>query len=419
MGFAAGRVTFCRFNVVGDAPVSVDDTAIGTLSDHAFKETDAAGPDDVETGFVGNAHLFDTQFSYDANAFGNPPGSLLLCGVRIDSHQVPAEVRHAYRKMEEQAVAALNPSGFASKAQKRDAQDVAERHIHEELRSGKYRKSKLTPILWNLATRQLFVGATAASAVEHVASLLYRAFNVQLEPLSAGGAAQHVFGANQRDFEDLLPARFTNPPADAKADHEDAEGPADINIPRVPWIKSGHNTRDFLGNEMLIWLWWTTETSDSVIRVPEFVAGKSTGRHSDIAVMFDRSLDMDCAWDVRGKQSLRGDKPTRLPEAAEALATGKWPRKAGLILADNDDETQWELTLQGDRMQVSGLALPKIEEAETMRDIIDARLDLTVRLADVLDGLFRVYLDERRSSGWSGKRDAIREWIAARRKKRK
>ena len=66
---------------------------------------------------------------------------------------------------------------------------------------------------------------------------------------------------------------------------------------------------------------------------------------------------MDCAWERTGKQTLRGENPTRLPEAADALATGKWVRKAGLILADA--EHQWELTLQGDTMTVGAAALPE------------------------------------------------------------
>ena len=125
MGFHSGRVTFCRFRVVGDAPVTVDETVLGTLKDHAFAEQPVAAPDQVEVGFTTGVHLLDTDFTYETNGYGDPAGSLLLFALRIDTHQVPGEIRQAYRVMEELAVASANPSGFASRAQKRDAADAA------------------------------------------------------------------------------------------------------------------------------------------------------------------------------------------------------------------------------------------------------------------------------------------------------
>ena len=132
----------------------------------------------------------------------------------------------------------------------------------------------------------------------------------------------------------------------------------------------------------------------------------------------DRTLDMDCAWEATGKQSLRGPKPTHLPEAGEALASGKWPRKAGLILADADDETQWELSLQGDKFMISGAALPKVEEATSPREITDMRLQSTLRLASVVDGLFLAFLEERMKKSWGTQRETMREWIKARKRKK-
>lgn len=416
MSFSSGRVSFCRFKVDGDAPAAVDETVLGTLKDHAFHEAAIGVPDVVEAGFITGTHLFDTQFTYEANAFGDPPGSLLLCALRLDTHQVPAEVSHAYKQIETQAAAKLNPSGFASKAQKKDAADVADRRLHDEIAAGKYRRSKVVPVLWDLAGRQLFLGATSNAAVEQIASQMGEAFNVDLEMLTSGVAASQFFSGNRRDFEDLQPSPFTAPPKDARAATEEAgEGKAlDVAIPTTPWIAAASNTRDFLGNEWLIWLWWLVENEGGVVTVPDRAGGKKTGRQSRIALVIDRSLDMDCAWDVTGRQSLRGGRPTLLPEAGEALAEGKWPRKMGLILADADDETQWELSLQGDRLAVSGAAMPKVEEATSPREITDARLQSTVRLAGVLDGLFHAFLAERTGKGWASRREVIREWIKAR-----
>lgn len=420
MSFHSGRVSYCRFMVVGDAPLSVDETALATLKDHAFAASEIGSPDQVEAGFITGAHLYDTQFTYETNAYGNPPGSLLLFALRLDTHQVPGEVKQAYRAIEEQAVAKENPSGFASRAQKRDAMDVVERKLHEEISQGRYRKSKSIPVMWDLAAKQLYLGATSNVAIEQISKLMSFAFAVDLRLMTAGTFAEDVFAGNKRDFEDLSPSQFTAPPKDAREAGEEDEGelPQDISVPVTPWVHASVSTRDFLGNELFIWLWSKLESGENIINIPALADGKKTGKKIRLAVVIDRSLDMDCAWDATGKQSLRGPKPTHLPEAGEALAAGKWPRKLGLILADADDETQWELSLQGDKWLVSGAALPKVEEATSPREITDMRLQSTLRLSAVIDGLYLTFLDERMSSSWPTKRDGIREWIKARRKKR-
>lgn len=417
MGFGTGRVTFCRYRVVGDAPVSATETILGTLADHTFKEQEFGTPDEVESGFISSSHLYDTEFSFENNVFGNPAGSVLLFAVRIDTHQVPADVKFAHRKMQEKSMAELNPSGFATRAQKMEAKDAAERDIRDDLAAGKYRKSKAVPMMWDLSSKRLYAGASTNQVFEQIARLMAEAFNVTIEPLSSGTIGELAFGANHRDFEDLQPSRFTSPPPESTEDFENADGPADINTPVLPWTHASISTRDFLGNEMLVWLWYLNEAGETVIRVPEYVNGEANGKRSNIAIVFHQSLDMDCAWDVRGKQSLRSSKPTRLPESAEALATGKWPRKVGMIIADDDDGTQWELTLQADRFNISGAALPKIEEAETPREALEQRLELITRLGDVLDGIFHAFMTERMEPSWESKRQAIREWITQRRKK--
>ena len=83
---------------------------------------------------------------------------------------------------------------------------------------------------------------------------------------------------------------------------------------------------------------------------------------------------MDCAWEIGGKVTVRCDKPTSLAEADDALKTGKWPRRFGLIVSDG--EHQWDLTIGGDTLNVSAALLPDITEAQTPREVIEQRLGL-------------------------------------------
>ncbi len=168
MAFHSGRVTFSRFRVQpagGDAPAAVDETLLSILSEHRFRETEIGAPEEVEVGFITGEHLLDTQFSYEKNGFG-VGSTLLLCAMRMDTHKVPADVKQAYRKLNEQAAAEGNPSGFASKGQKREAQELAGRQVQEDLASGKFRKSKSVPLMWDLASGMLYCGANGNTVIE-------------------------------------------------------------------------------------------------------------------------------------------------------------------------------------------------------------------------------------------------------------
>ena len=413
MPFHAGRVSFCRFRVEGDAPDAVDDTTLATLAEFAFAEREIGAPDEIESGWTTGEHLLDTQFTYEKNGYG-ADATLLLFALRIDTHRVPGDLKHAYRRMNELAVAAASPTGFASKRERRDAKETAQQQVREDLAAGKHRKSKAVPLLWDLKGRTLYCAAPSNKVMELLSSQFHQSFNAKLTHLSSGALAGDLLRASGkgRDYEDLLPSPFTAPPDGAALDHEDADKPRDVKIPAVPWVKAATDMKDFLGNEFAIWLWWMIEAGEGLVKV-ETDAGKA-----EVAVMVDAVLDMECAWGVLGKQALRAGGPTRLAEAGVALASGKWPRKAGLVIADNlaGDGVQWKFTLQADRWTVSGATLPEVPDAQTPREATEARLANTRQLASMLDGLFKAFLSQRVSSGWAAKRRAIHEWIVKRKR---
>jgi len=421
MSFETGRVTFTRFHVAGDAPTHVDDAFLSILSEARFREN-APGeghigtPDEVEAGFTTGVHLFDTQFTYEKNGYGSQGSGMALFALRLDTHKVPADVKKAYKVMNELAAASGNPTGFASKSEKREARETAKEQVREELASGKYRKTKIVPILWDFANQRLLCGAAGTTVIEHLSRLMRQSFGVELDNLSAGVLAGNLIKAQgkSRDYEDLRPSAFTAPPDaprtpnDQDADHAAVASGAG-GLPVLPWIAKAVDLKDYLGNEFLLWLWWHGEHAQDRSAIP-------TESMGEVFVALDKALDMDCAWDLTGKQTLRGENPTRLPEAADALLTGKWPRKVGMILAN--DEHQWELTLQGDQFIVSGAVLPEIEsgDAATPRELIERRLELVTALSSTLDALFIAFLTRRASGPWANDRDAMKAWIKQRAK---
>ena len=382
----------------------MDQKLLDTLADQAFVETEVGAPQEVEAGFVTGEHLFDTQFSYEKNDFGQ----CCLFGLRIDTHQVPPAVKKAFRMMHEKALAADNPSGFASRNQKREALEAAEDQARQELASGRHRRSKMISVLWDLRRQTLYCGTSGAKALEILCRKMRQAFGVELSVVSSGSLAAALLEKQGlvQQFDTLQPSRFTDAPAAAHNDDPGEGGySGGYETPPIPWLSRAMSDKDFLGNEFLLWLWWRTETGSGEIEIP------GTNGERAVAVLVDRALDMDCAWGLTGRQSLRGTSVTRLPEAAEALRIGKWPRKLGLIVADGND--QCELTFGGDSLSVNGAKLPDIDDVSTNREFVEARLEQVIDLTELLDGLYGVFLAKRATDKWPTVLSEISQWIEA------
>lgn len=401
MPITSGRVSYCRFRVQGDAPSAVDETLLDLLHEHHFRETEIGAPDEVEAGWVTAEHLMDTQFSYDKIAYG----PFALFALRLDTHKVPGEVKQAYQKMNEQTAATDSPTGFASKAEKREAKELAARQVQEDLAAGRFRKSRSVQIAWDLANGLVFCANASGSVVEQLVRLFRKTFAVELTPMTGGTEAGYFLHAQgkSRDYEDLLPSALTKPPVDRGHHDSDEADTRERNTPVCPWVTKSIDLKDFVGNEWLTWLWWMQEEHEGVIE---------TDKAGELFITITRQLDLDCAWEIGGKVAVRCDKPTSLAEADDALKTGKWPRKLGLILSDG--EHQWDLTLGGDTLNVSAALLPEITEAQTPREVIEQRLGLTGSLAFALDQLYATFLKQRTASGWTGKRETISKWIKQR-----
>lgn len=386
MGFDAGSISFRRFAVVGKSVSEVTEGVLKRVEEHAL-QPGQFGVEEVEYGWNGGRHIFDGEFSFENNVYAD----CLFFALRIDTNKVPGVVKKAYTLMEEATVAKGNPSGFISKAQKREVKDTVNQKIEEDLKSGKFRRSKLVPLLWDLPNQMVYCTASG-DTFEKLAEIFERTFKCELLPLSAGALGQRVLveAGKRRDYEDLRPTRFANGP-----DGESQQ-------PEYPWVAKGPEPKNFLGNEFLLWLWFHADAKDGEVKTKE--AG-------EVAILFDRSLDLDCTYGATGKDSLRGTGPTRMPEAKDALRTGKVPRKAFLTI--NARGNQYDFTINAEQFLLSGAKLPPIEEAETARVLFEERIALLRDLAGTLDALFETFLEVRASGAWEGQVNLMRKWIAS------
>ena len=128
-----------------------------------------------------------------------------------------------------------------------------------------------------------------------------------------------------------------------------------------------------------------------------------------MTVYIDRSLDLDCAYGQTGRDGLRGEGPSRSPEAKDALRTGKVPRRAGLIV--DAAGHQYSLTLSAEALAVGSLKMPEVEEAESPRVVFEERVAMLRELNKSLDALFDTFLKTRAASGWESYTNGVRRWI--------
>lgn len=377
--------SFRRFAVIGpNQPDAPDVLRLQKLEADLPQVQELGIPEPVEYGWCGGSHIEDSEFSFRNNVFND----CLLFALRIDTNKVPAAIATAYRLQAEQLAAKDNPSGFISKKQKAECKDEVRKRLDDELRTGKHRRSKLVPVLWDLAEHVVYANGSESDQ-DKLREIFLRTFNLELHPLSAGSLACQFLEplGKRRDYEDLKPTRFVYGPG------------GDSQWPDYPWVMRGPEPKDFLGNEFVLWLWHHADNGSGVIRIGE----------GDATVMFDKSIDLDCAYGETGKDTFRGVGVANMPEAHKALLSGKAPRKAGIIL--DHQGAGYHFTLRAETMAISALQLPEVEEADSPRTLLEEQITQLRDFTKSFDALYQCFLQERISPAWQQKRDQIRTWI--------
>lgn len=383
MGFLAGPITFEAFRITGSPPRILGLEHIEALQRLSIGQTETSATEQARVGFLAGGHLFDRDFDLEKNVLAEA----LHCAVRIDTDQIPAAVRRAWLQMELAAYVAESPSGRPTKTQRQEAKDAVQARCEQEAQSGKFRRMQQFPALWDARENILYIGGSSASASELGGDLFTRAFELELTRLTAGQRAQEwATEAKQRKLLDQITPAVFHPQAPA---------------PEITWWNQEPNNYDFLGNEFLLWLWWRWEAQSDTLRLPD---------GSEVTGMLARTLSLECPRGESGKETITAEGPSQLPEAAQAIRSGKLPRRAGLSLARQGE--QYELVLQAERFSVSGAKILKEETAEG-RALLEERIESVRELNATLDLLFRAFCEVRISKSWPGELEELRRWLKA------
>jgi hypothetical protein len=382
MGFYSGRVSFLRFKVNGPAPRLFDQEHLDRLADRQAGRQRIASADGVETGWTAGEHILDTDFQLEKNIINDT----LTFDLRVDTDKIPADLLRAYYAVELKALTRKNPSGLPSAKQKREAKESARERLELEAKDGRYRKRKCIPVLWDRLSNEVLFGATSIAQVDRLCSLFEQTFGVEIACVTAGQRAYSLAELHSRTrmVDDSAPSAFV--PGVTPAD--------------VAWI-ADESSRDFIGNEFLLWLWYHTDVASDTIKLAD---------GSEVTLMLARTLTLECPRGQTGYETISSEGPTRLPEARRAIQSGKLPRKVGLTLVRHAE--QYELALHAETLAVAGGKLPAPDESITeARAKLDERATQIRNLIETLDLLYDAFGQKRFGSEWESELVGMQKWL--------
>lgn len=383
MGFLSGSVSFERFRIDGPPLKKFTAKHVGTLEKFAIGKIVGSTPEEALIGFVAGRHLFDQDFAVEKNVVDD----ILHCGLRIDTNKIPSALRKAWLAIELAPLLAENPGGRISKAARQEAQQAVDARCEEEAKTGKFKRMQQFPALWDARDQLLYLGTSSQGSVTAACDLFERAFGLQLEHIGAGKLAHRWAGEAKKlkQLEALEPTVF----------HADEPGA------HAAWLNHEGAGFDFLGNEFLLWLWWSLETEDDTVTLSD---------DSEVVVMLNRTLTLECPRADSGKETITAEAPVRLPEAHHALKFGKLPRKSGLMLVRNG--VQYDFVLQAESFGVSGGKIKFSEQDEADTESAEhLRIEGLRGLVESLDLLYAKFLERRVAKSWSDDVQQIRRWL--------
>ncbi|QDS93091.1 hypothetical protein FF011L_18460 [Roseimaritima multifibrata] len=379
MPFLGGSLAFERFSVTGFEAGSFGEEHLELLQQNAAGNVETASTENVHVGFLGGTHVFDQDFDLAKNLINEA----VHCSVRIDTNQIPSAIRKAWLQMELNAISKDNPSGTPTKSQRKEAKEAVEQRCEVEAATGKYRKMQHFPMLWDYRQETLYFGGSTGNASGHCTDLLERVYELELRHITSGAIAQAWGSANDRyaEVDDVVPAIFvpTLPYSD------------------VAWANEHSKVPDFLGNEFLLWLWWQQETETDTFTLAD---------QSEITFMLAKTLSLECPRGESGKETISAESPVKLPEAMQAVRTGKLPRKSGLTIVR--DGRQFDLVLQAESFGISGAKI-HLEDDEEFE--IDDRIDAIRTLSESIDLLFHLFCERRTGMQWGKDLGGMIQWL--------
>jgi recombination associated protein RdgC len=164
----------------------------------------------------------------------------------------------------------------------------------------------------------------------------------------------------------------------------------------------------FLGQEFLAWLWFKSEERGGSIDLPQ---------RGDILVTFEKHMLLEYGEGPESEKLICRGLQTELKEARAGLALGKKPEQARVKIASGDYE--FSITLTAATMDFRSVRLPKTagasdgdgDDHESFEGQVLERISLFEEGIELVNELFRLFINIRASSGWSDELVKLRAWV--------
>jgi hypothetical protein len=164
-------------------------------------------------------------------------------------------------------------------------------------------------------------------------------------------------------------------------------------------LKFLQTNRNFLGREFLTWLWFKSETQNHKIKT------KNLG---EFQLFIDNKIVLSSASGSVRENSLKGNSPAYAQEASAALSSGKMLQEAKFIL--QNQELNWSFSISAEDLSLRGVRLPNISK-DTSKEHFAQRVVYTKMLHDILDELYKEYMDLRLTDGFKKETGYLQEWL--------
>jgi len=166
----------------------------------------------------------------------------------------------------------------------------------------------------------------------------------------------------------------------------------------------------FLGQEFLIWLWCASEERGGSVSLPE---------RGEVPVVFEKHMLLECGEGAECEKLVCRGQMTELKEARAGLALGKRPEQARLKIGN--EEREYSFTLTAATLEVRSMKLPATagadegggHEREGLEGQILERVALLEEGIELVNALFRRFLNLRVSDQWPKELTKLRQWISS------
>jgi hypothetical protein len=169
-------------------------------------------------------------------------------------------------------------------------------------------------------------------------------------------------------------------------------------------VSVSYNRYKFLGHEFLTWLWFLTENQRDFIH--EKVADLTSLEIGNRVVLENRFKDTLETITIKGDDA-------GLEEGILSLKKGAVVTE--LNLTYTFDELEWQFSLKGESLAISGLKTPATLPVNNTEDIEEVVLEKVMhyeKMIDFINIIFREFINKRISEDWEQTVvPEIRKWI--------